>query len=51
MFPTFLEEHASSVCSVIKERCGASCSYVWNNIQMYGGVVLSLVDMLVILSF
>ena len=41
MFPTFLEELAASVCSVVKERCFASFSYVWNNIQIYGVVVLS----------
>ena len=41
MFPTFLEELAASVCSVVKERRFASCSYVWYNIQLFGVVVLS----------
>jgi len=41
MFPTFLEELTTSICSVVKERCFASFSYMWNNIQIYGVVVLA----------
>jgi len=41
MFPTVLEELAASIHIVVKERCFASNSCVWNNIQMYGVVVLA----------
>jgi hypothetical protein len=41
MFPTFLEELAASICSVVKERHYAGYSYVWSNFQIYGVVVLA----------